>query len=159
MTTVSAPTAPPAQLSRPAPRQRWDPLAIDAEAEAAKDHDLPPVRPAAAPPAIEDLAKVANILTKAIVEVLLGTRSPAQVQPWLVEGVWHVIRRRAALSHRSSTTRPASSVQVLRVHPCQVNERTCEISVVLHDGRRVRAAALRLTLHNQHWRAAAIRIG
>ena len=149
----------PAALPRPAPRQSWDPLTVDAEGAAPEDYDLPPVR-RVHPPPLEDLSEVASVLTKAVAEVLLGTRPAQQVQTWLVEDVWHVVRRRASLGRRSpqGASLP-STVQVMRVHPCQVDERTCEVSVVFHDGRRVRAAALRLTLHRQRWRAAAIRIG
>lgn len=149
----------PAALARPAPRNTWDPLTVDAEGGAPEDHSLPPVSEVAPPP-LEDLSKVASVLTKAVAEVLLGTRPARQVQSWLFEDVWHVVRRRASLSQRSSqASPPPSTVRILRVHPCQVDERTCEVSVVLHDGRKVRAAALRLTVHRQRWRAAAIRIG
>ena len=149
----------PEQLPRPIPRAQWDPLTVDVEAEEKVDYERPPALEAAGPP-LEDLSKVASILTKAVAEVLLGTRSINQIQAWLLEDVWHVIRRRAHLSQRSAPPRKhPSAVRIIRVHPCQVDERTCELSVVLHDGYRVRAAALRLTLHRQRWRAAAIRIG
>lgn len=181
MTTLARPTAPPRrrqntrsdprrplrragalrpeQLPRPIPNSQWDPLTVDAEAEEKIDYERPPTAEITAPP-LDDLSKVASILTKAVVEVLLGTRSINQVQAWLLEDVWHVIRRRAYLSQRSAPPRRhPSSVRIIRVHPCRVDDRTCELSVVLHDGHRVRAAALRLTLHRQRWRAAAIRIG
>lgn len=149
----------PQQLPRPFPSSRWDPLTVDAEAETRADHELPRTSEVSVPP-LDDLSKVASILTKAVVEVLLGTRSINQVQAWLLEDVWHVIRRRASLSQRSGPPRRhPSPVRIIRVHPCRVDERTCELSVVLHDGYRVRAAALRLTFHRQRWRAAAIRIG
>ncbi|HLR57888.1 MAG TPA: Rv3235 family protein [Beutenbergiaceae bacterium] len=179
MTTLTRPTAPPRrgprsdprhprrhagalrpeQLPRPIPRSQWDPLTVDVEAEEKVDYERPPTLEATGPP-LDDLSKVASILTKAVAEVLLGTRSINQIQAWLLDDVWHVIRRRAHLSQRSEPSRKhPSAVRIIRVHPCQVDERTCELSVVLHDGYRVRAAALRLTLHRQRWRAAAIRIG
>lgn len=149
----------PARLVRPAPARRWDPLCVDVEGQVATEYDLPPLRELP-PPEPEDLSKVASILAKAVVEVLQGTRSIQQIQAWLLDDVWQAVRRRAALTQRSSGQRiPPSAVRVIRVHPCPINERTCELSVVLHDGRRVRAAALRLTLHRGRWRAAAIRIG
>lgn len=149
----------PARLQRSAPGNTWDPLAVDAEASTLPERELSQAQDIDATP-LEDLSKVASILTKAIAEVLLGTRSITQIQSWLLEDVWHVIRRRASLTHRAADARrQPSAVRILRVHPCQVDERTCELSVVLHDGQRVRAAALRLTLHRRRWRAAAVRIG
>src|SRR5699024_8586542 len=91
----------PARLQRPAPKNTWDPLAVDAEAEAIPERDFPHVHEVDAPP-LEDLSKVASILTKAIAEVLLGTRSITQIQSWLLEDVWHVIRRRASLTQRAA---------------------------------------------------------
>lgn len=152
-------TAPVRKLRRPGPRLPWDPLSVDAEGDVPRDVDAPlahldPV------PDPTDMSEHASILTRAIAEVLLGTRPPSQVQPWLCEDVWHVVRRRADLGRRAAReTAAPRGVRILRVHPCQIDERTCEVSVVLHDGTRVRAAALRLALHHQRWRAAAIRIG
>lgn len=103
---------------------------------------------------------MASIITKAVAEVLLGTRSVLQVQPWLCEDVWNVLRRRVELRKRSThQTYDGASVKIMRVHPCQIDDRTCEVSVVLNDGHRVRGAALRLALHRDKWRAAAVRIG
>lgn len=149
----------PRTLPRAAPRTTWDPLSVDVEGELPRDLDAPLTHTAPLPP-VHDLSNLASILTKAIAEVLLGTRTPNQIQSWLCEDVWHVIRRRADLGRRAATSpNPPPPVRILRVHPCQIDERTCEVAVVLHDGNRVRAAALRLALHQQRWRAAAIRIG
>lgn len=147
-------------LLRAAPSISWDPLAIDAEGSPPRlEYGLPPPERVPAAP-VEDLCTVAGIITKAVAEVLLGLRSPAQIQTWLVEDVWHVVRRRASLGARSGRESSApTAIRIIRVHPCPVDERTCEASVVLHDGGRVRAAALRLALHRGRWRATAIRIG
>lgn len=146
-------------LLRAAPSSDWDPLAVDAEGSPPRlEYGLPP--PEQVPPApVEDLCTVAGIITKAVAEVLLGIRPPAQIQTWLVEDVWHVVRRRASLGARSRDATAPASIRIIRVHPCPLDERTCEASVVLHDGGRVRGAALRLALHRGRWRATAIRIG
>lgn len=150
----------PLLLPRPARAETWDPLRVDAEGSPpAEGYPLPPVRDASPPTEVADLATVASVLTKAVAEVLLGLRPPGQVQSWLLDEVWQIVRRRAHLGRRTAATSPPVPVRILRVHPCQLSERACELSVVLHDGRRVRAAALRLTLHRGRWRAAAIRIG
>lgn len=150
----------PSPLLRPAPPATWDPLAVDVEgAPPSLEFGMP--APERVPPApVEDLCNVAGVITKAVAEVLLGVRPAAQVQTWLVEDVWHVVRRRASLGARSGPRpAPAPTIRIIRVHPCPLDERTCEVSVVLHDGGRVRAAALRLALHRGRWRATAIRIG
>lgn len=148
----------PAQLVRPAPRTTWDPLGVDAEGSIPHDYDEFLTRPETTS-SPKDIGHFSSILTKAVAEVLLGSRSPSQVQNWLCEDVWHIVRRRAALGARSGYQNPHAQVQVMRVHPCQISERIYEVSVVLHDGVRVRAAALRLVLHRKKWRAAALRIG
>jgi|SRR5690625_30803 len=149
----------PATLPRPGPRRSWDPLAVDAEgAPPGEEGGLPPTQ-ALAPLPPEEIATVASVLTKAVVEVLLGLRPPGQVQSWLLADVWETVRRRAALTRRTQVAVPHGQVRILRVHPCQLSDRVCELSIVLHDGARVRAAALRLALHRGRWRAAVIRIG
>lgn len=110
------------------------------------------------PPPAEDLVRVGAVICKAVVEVLSGLRPAAQAQRWLLDDVWQTLRRRAALSRRNGTCGPRP-VKVLRVHPCPIDARACELAVVLYDGDRVRAAAVRLILHQGRWRAAAIRIG
>ncbi|MPV48882.1 hypothetical protein GCG21_02420 [Pseudactinotalea sp. HY160] len=144
---------------RPGPRAAWDPLVIQAEV---------PV-PETEPPALvaiggeteppPDPARWSGVLARAVVEVLIGTRPAAQVRRWLAEEVWTVVNRRAELSRAirgRAGTPPA--VTVLRVHHCAISDGEHEAAVVVHDGTRVRAVAVRLHLHRGRWQAVALRI-
>ncbi len=145
--------------ARPGPRAGWDPLVIAAEAGAPEIEAPPliPVHPRPSPPP-PDPARWSGVLARAVVEVLIGARPAAQVRRWLAEDVWAVVNRRAELSRtiRGRTGTPPA-VTVLRVHHCPVGA-DHEASVVVHDGRRVRAVALRLHLHRGRWQTVALQI-
>ena len=48
---------------------------------------------------------------------------------------------------------------VRRVRVCRLSQLVAEASVVLDDGDRVRAAAIRLESHRGYWRATVLEIG
>lgn len=131
-----APCAEPAPEDEPGPALIW-PRAIAA--------DLP------------DPARWSGTLVRTCVEVLLGSRAPAQLERWLTSDLYTSLSRRAVVGHASPTS--ARRVRVLRVHLCAVDEAHHEASVVLHDGRRVRAAAIRIEIYRGRWRATALEIG
>lgn len=160
---LASPQAPAPARARPLPRSGprldWDPLTVDAEYAGPEFVEVPELAyPQPAPS--YDATRLAGAVACAVAEVLAGTRPAPQVQRWLHEDVWQVVRRRAALSRRSPTglSRP-HGMRVIKVHPCQVSPTALEASVILHDGERVRAAAIRLHLRRGQWRAAALRIG
>ncbi|HLS01574.1 MAG TPA: Rv3235 family protein [Beutenbergiaceae bacterium] len=150
----------PRPLPRSSPRVQWDPLAVDVEGTPPVD-SLPPPLTEATPAPGHEVVTVAAMVTKAIGEVLLGSRSVHQVQRWVIEDIWHVIRRRAALTQRTypPQQQTAPTVTILRVHPCRVNDHRWEASVVFHDGLRVRCAAIQLAWHRLRWRLSALKIG
>ena len=90
--------------------------------------------------------------------------------------------QRVPAEHRSSTHRPDTSgatagrsnsggpgrrprvaptprATVRRVMLSRLDDRTAEACVVLHDGTRVRAAAVRLQVHRGRWRVTVLEIG
>src|SRR5699024_847372 len=98
-------------------------------------------------------------VARACAEALHGSRPATQLHRWLDVEVYTALQRRARLAARM---RPhgvrARAVRVRRVHRCQIRPEVWEASVVLQDGQRVRAAAIRIEAHRGHWRATAIQM-
>ena len=94
------------------------------------------------------------------VEALVGLRPPNQLARLLAPEVYGPLARRARLAERM-VGRPARArrTQVRRVRVCRIDARTVEAAVVVHDGARVRGAAVRLEAHRGRWRATALEIG
>ncbi|GAA1643876.1 Rv3235 family protein [Georgenia ruanii] len=94
------------------------------------------------------------------VEALIGLRPPNQLARLLAPELYGPLARRARLAERV-VGRPARArrTQVRRVRICQIDARTVEAAVVVHDGDRVRGAAVRLEAHRGRWRATALEIG
>ena len=107
---------------------------------------------------------VVRRLALAAVEVILGRRPAAQLARWLTPGVLQALRTRADLGRRAGIdaarptggTRPAA---VRRAHVCPVEPHVVEAAVVVDDGCRVRAVAVRLETHRGVWRATALDVG
>lgn len=94
------------------------------------------------------------------IEALVGLRPPNQLARLLAPELYGPLARRARLAERV-VGRPARArrTQVRRVRVCRIDARTVEASVVVHDGARVRGAAVRLEAHRGRWRATALEIG
>ncbi|MDD9207667.1 Rv3235 family protein [Georgenia sp. 10Sc9-8] len=102
----------------------------------------------------------AAALVRSAVETLLGARPAAQLARWLSLELYERLARRAGLAVRvQGRPRAARPTTIRRVHVCPVREGVVEATVVLHDGQRVRAAAVRLEAHRGRWRATALEIG
>lgn len=102
----------------------------------------------------------AATLVRAAVEVLMGHRPAAQLNRWLEADLWTALNRRALLGVQvQGSPRAPAPVHIRRVHPCQIGPAVWECAVVVHDGERVRAAAVRLELKRGRWRGTALRIG
>lgn len=153
----AAPQVRPAHLHELRP---WDRIAFRVP-EASDDAGIPDAPPLVWPrPLVADLPDPAawcGTLVRTCVEVLLGARAPAQLARWLTGDLYELLSRRALVATDSSGT--ARRVRVLRVHTCPVDDTRHEASVVFHDGRRVRAAAIRIEIHRGRWRATALEIG
>lgn len=98
-------------------------------------------------------------VARACAEALHGSRPATQLHRWLDVEVYTALQRRARLAARM---RPhgvrAHAVRVRRVRRCRIRPGVWEAAVVLQDGRRVRAAAIRIEAHRGHWRATAIQM-
>ncbi|GAA4628786.1 Rv3235 family protein [Cellulomonas oligotrophica] len=95
----------------------------------------------------------------ACVEVALGRRPVAQLARWLAPGVLEQVRVRAALAARAGARPPAHAPRARRVRACAVDEHTVEACLVVDDGTRVRAVALRLESHRGSWQVTTLEIG
>jgi Family of unknown function (DUF6459) len=115
------------------------------------------VWPRTLPTELPDPAQWCGALVRTCVEVLLGARPPAQLARWLTGDLFGSLSRRAIVGQSQETT--ARRVRVVRVHTCAVDEARHEASVVFHDGRRIRAAAIRIEVYRGRWRATALEIG
>lgn len=103
--------------------------------------------------------RFAAALTAQAVEVLLGHRPARQLQTWMSPGVFESLTRRAGLGLRIMGRAPATKrPRVRRATVCQPRRRIAEVSLVLHDGLRIRAAAVRLEIRHQHWYVTALEI-
>lgn len=104
----------------------------------------------------------AGQIAQAIVEVMSGLRPPAQVVRWTTPQVYAVVARRGALAarRRASGARATSQRAVVRsVHVCEPADGVAECSVVVGEGSRVRAMAVRLAGQDGRWRVEALQIG
>lgn len=98
-------------------------------------------------------------LVRAAVEVLKGHRSAAQLIRWLEADLWAALSRRAQLGVQVGRATDTASVRVRRVHGCAITATVWEGSVVIDDGGRTRAVALRLEVIRGRWCATALTIG
>ncbi len=129
--------------------------------------------PATRPPGpLPDPVQLCGAVTLAAVEVLAGTRPLAQLTRWVTPGVLDQVatrfrrlaparaQRAAQLAARpEGTTAPAPRARVRSVRVSRIGPTVAEGSVVLYDGERVRAAAVRLQVHRQAWRVSVLQIG
>ena len=102
-------------------------------------------------------------ITHAMLEVMTGIRPAPQVLRWTSPEVYAVLARRNALvarrvaEGRAPRTRPR--ISVLRVRVCEPADGVAEAAVVVRDGSRVRAVAIRLVGQDGKWRVSALQIG
>ncbi|MGC5615264.1 Rv3235 family protein [Georgenia sp. Z1491] len=159
----TVPAVPP-PLPRTSLERPWDRVRFAAEhrpgAEMFEDGPAPG-RDEEPPRADEaDLERLAAGIVQHAVEALLGTRSPAQLARWLAPPLYESLSRRAGLAGRLQG-RPDrfTHVVVRRTIGSTPSERAREVSVVVHDGTKVRAAAVRIEVFRGRWRAVALEIG
>ena len=107
-----------------------------------------------------DPTSVCCSLVLAAVEALAGTRPLAQLARWVTPEVYEGLSMRATLSVRVlGAVATARRPEVRRVRVCRIGNHVAEAGVVLDDGRRVRAVAVRLESWRGAWRAVALEIG
>ena len=133
------------------------------------------------PAPLPDPTRLCGSLVLAAVEALAGTRPLVQLARWVTPQVMEAL---AAATAAAATGAPASGARapgvpapggaagggaarggpggratVRRTHLTRVSPSAAEASVVLHDGTRVRGAAVRLEVHRGRWRATVLQIG
>lgn len=99
---------------------------------------------------------------QAVVEVMAGARSAPQLVRWTTPEVYAVVARRGALAARRAAAgrspQPRRAV-VRRVLVCEPADGVAEASVIVLDGDRVRALAIRLVGLDGRWRVEALQVG
>lgn len=146
---VAAPPAVPSTLGRRVQVLRAADRTVVVDAA---DEERGPV-PAADP------ALLTRRVGLACVEVALGRRPVAQLARWLAPGVLEQVRVRAGLAARAGGLPPTHAPRARRVRACAVDEHTVEACLVVDDGARVRAVALRLESHRGSWQVTTLEIG
>jgi hypothetical protein len=107
-----------------------------------------------APEPLPDPTRLAGAVVVAAVEALRSVRPLQQLARWVSPAVYEALSR--AVRPDAASGRRAL---VRRVRLCRLGPDVAEGSVVVHDGGRVRAAAVRLEAHRGSWRATVLQIG
>ena len=105
---------------------------------------------------LPDPTRLCGAVVLAAVEALCSARPLGQLARWVSPEVYESLARAARPSLEGSVQRGAV-VRGLRV--CRISPTVAEGSAVLHDGVRVRAAAVRFEVHRGSWRATVLQIG
>ncbi len=138
-------------------------LSLDVDPERTdSEHSDPDFGPrCTAASGLPDARATAASMVQAVVEVLAGTRPPAQLTRWLAVDVLAAVHRRAALATRIRRGRavPQRSAVVRAVRLCSPRDGVAEAAVVVTGDDRVRAVALRLEGLDGRWRVTALEIG
>ncbi|WP_432456742.1 Rv3235 family protein [Cellulomonas iranensis] len=110
-------------------------------------------------PPTTDPRRFAHGVGIACVEAALGRRPAAQLARWVAPGVLDSLQRRADLVRRTGVLTHARQPAARRVRVCAVDPHAAEACLVVDDGVRVRAVALRIEAHRGTWRVTTLDIG
>ncbi len=99
------------------------------------------------------------VVARTAIECLLGLRPVQQLSRWLDEPIYRALSRRAGLAARVLGPSRGRIASVRSQRAEWSDEHTVEVSTVLHDGQRCRAAALRLERYHGRWLVTALEIG
>jgi hypothetical protein len=97
-------------------------------------------------------------LAQAIVEVLAGSRPPAQLSPHASLAVVQQLERASAVALRGAPRTGARSPLVQSVQICRVRPHVAEAAAVIDTGPRRRALALRLEVRGGRWQCTALQL-
>lgn len=106
-----------------------------------------------------DPEQEAKILTLHVVDVLNGQRPLRQLRTWLTPAIYQALARRAELGQKlcgGPAKCGAPRIRAIRVF--RPRPRIAEACAVVFDGRKTRAAALRLAAQHRHWHIHALEI-
>ncbi len=119
----------------------------------------PPVAPADQV-RLPDPTKLCCAMVQAAVEALRGNRPLAQLARWVSPEIYDQLVARSAVTQRVlGRTEDPHHAAIRRIRLCRLGENAAEATVVVEDGPRVRAVAVRLEGHRGQWRATALEIG
>lgn len=157
------PAPPLAAAPQSVPLRSWDPISFRMERiRTPEDRLAEAAGYATRECALPSPAHWGATIARSAIECLLGLRPHHQLLRWLDEPVYQALRRRVWLAEhlpQEDKTRPPRTAYVRSAHAVRLNADTAEVSVVLHDGRRCRAAALRLERYHGRWLVTALEIG
>lgn len=99
-------------------------------------------------------------MVQAAVEALRGARPLAQLARWVSPEIYEELAMRSELTQRvRGRADIAHRAGIRRIRLCRLGGNAAEATVVVNDGPRVRAVAVRLEGHRGQWRATALVIG
>jgi hypothetical protein len=108
---------------------------------------------------LPDPTRMCCDMVQAAVEGLRGARPLAQLIRWVTPEVYDGLALRAQLVQGAGTPPVSGRAGIRRIRVCRIGHATAEATVVVNDGPRVRAVAVRLEGHRGRWRATAMEIG
>lgn len=155
---------PPRLLLPPVSEPHRSPLTADAGRVPAVRSVLSPLTAAAwpvpEPPApqetpLEDPTRLCGAVVMAAIEALTSARPLVQLARWVSPDVYEALARAA----RPGAASGRRGCVLRRVRVCRISPTVAEGSAVVHDGARVRAAAVRFEAHRGSWRATVLQIG
>lgn len=116
--------------------------------------------PAAGPevaeePPLDDPTRLCGAVVLAAVEALTSARPLVQLARWVSPDVYEALARAA----RPSAAAGRRGVVLRSVRVCRIGPTVAEGTAVVHDGSRVRGAAVRFEVHRGSWRATVLQIG
>jgi len=106
-------------------------------------------------PELPDPTRLCGAVVVAAVEALRSTRPLAQLARWVSPAVYESLARAA----RPAPSDAPRGVVVRSMRMCRIGPGVAEGTAVVHDGERVRAAAVRFEIHRGAWRATVLQIG
>ncbi|MFB0833395.1 Rv3235 family protein [Arthrobacter halodurans] len=173
LTVRKLPPAGPAGAAPPAPgvRRFADVLPL-ARTRPPQTPDRPGPGPAAGPPTgpgvgelreeRRHIERIARVVGQAAFESMAGLRPVHQLARWLDPASFEKLQERVELTtaaHPAGTSRLYRNTAIRRTRVCRVAASTYEVSLVVADQTRVRAAALRIERRRGQWKVCAVEIG
>lgn len=116
--------------------------------------DDPPSR--TDPVELPDPRRWAAMIAQAVVEIVAGRRPAVQVVRWLETPVYERVRRSAEATATRGARRAGTPVRVRRVRVSTDLDGAVEAVVIVDDGLRCRALALRLEALGGRWLCSAL---
>ncbi len=105
-----------------------------------------------------DPTPLACTVGKAVMEALLGGDSLESYARWIEPQVAAQLARQRSLARRAGLRR-TTPVGVRRARVSRVSRTAAEVALVVDDGERCRAIAMRLEDHAGHWLVTELHVG